>query len=84
MDGPTGSNGTGFNPSLAAQIPCAASASSADDGLLHRLLVQRQAEAGGVGEVHHSVHREHGFAEIEAPMGSTGHSGCDRLFVREL
>ena len=30
------------------------------------------------------LYEKNGFAPIEAPMGSTGHFGCDRWYVREL
>ena len=30
------------------------------------------------------LYRQHGFAELEGPEGSTGHHGCDRFFARPL
>ncbi|MEW9570945.1 GNAT family N-acetyltransferase [Rhodanobacter sp. Si-c] len=31
-----------------------------------------------------ALYRRNGFAPICAPMGGTGHHGCDRWFIREL
>jgi putative acetyltransferase len=31
-----------------------------------------------------ALYRKHGFTPLCAPMGSTGHHGCDRWFIREL
>jgi putative acetyltransferase len=31
-----------------------------------------------------ALYRRHGFAPLCAPMGGTGHHGCDRWFIREL
>ena len=31
-----------------------------------------------------ALYRRHGFAPLPAPMGSTGHHGCDRWFIRQL
>ena len=31
-----------------------------------------------------TLYRRNGFAPICAPMGGTGHHGCDRWFIREL
>lgn len=31
-----------------------------------------------------ALYRKHGFTPLCAPMGSTGHHGCDRWFVRDL
>ena len=31
-----------------------------------------------------ALYRKHGFAPLCAPMGKTGHHGCDRWFIREL
>jgi putative acetyltransferase len=31
-----------------------------------------------------ALYRKHGFAALCAPMGSTGHHGCDRWFIRTL
>jgi putative acetyltransferase len=31
-----------------------------------------------------SLYRKHGFVPISAPMGGTGHFGCDRFFLLEL
>ena len=31
-----------------------------------------------------ALYRKHGFAPLCAPMGSTGHHGCDRWFIRNL
>lgn len=31
-----------------------------------------------------AVYQKYGFEYLDAPMGSTGHSGCDRYMVREL
>jgi putative acetyltransferase len=31
-----------------------------------------------------ALYRKHGFAPLCAPMGSTGHHGCDRWFIRDL
>ncbi|RKZ15573.1 GNAT family N-acetyltransferase [bacterium] len=31
-----------------------------------------------------ALYARYGFAPIEAPMGATGHFGCDRWFLREL
>jgi len=30
------------------------------------------------------LYRAAGFTQIDAPMGATGHGGCDRWFVRDL
>lgn len=30
------------------------------------------------------LYRRHGFEEVPDPIGSTGHHGCDKFFVREL
>ena len=30
------------------------------------------------------LYRAHGFTPLCAPMGSTGHHGCDRWFIRDL
>ena len=32
----------------------------------------------------HALYRKHGFTPLCAPMGSTGHHGCDRWFIRDL
>ena len=31
-----------------------------------------------------ALYRKHGFTPLCAPMGSTGHHGCDRWFIRDL
>ena len=31
-----------------------------------------------------SLYRKHGFTQLCAPMGGTGHFGCDRFFIRDL
>ena len=31
-----------------------------------------------------ALYRKHGFTPLCAPMGSTGHHGCDRWFIRAL
>lgn len=31
-----------------------------------------------------ALYRKHGFQPLCAPMGSTGHHGCDRWFIRDL
>ena len=31
-----------------------------------------------------ALYRKHGFTPLCAPMGSTGHHGCDRWFIRTL
>jgi len=31
-----------------------------------------------------ALYRKHGFTPLCAPMGGTGHHGCDRWFIREL
>ena len=31
-----------------------------------------------------ALYRKHGFTPLCAPMGSTGHHGCDRWFIRNL
>ncbi len=31
-----------------------------------------------------ALYRKHGFTPICAPMGNTGHHGCDRWFIRDL
>jgi putative acetyltransferase len=31
-----------------------------------------------------SLYRKHGFAQLDAPMGGTGHFSCDRFFILEL
>ncbi|HJP99596.1 MAG TPA: GNAT family N-acetyltransferase [Rhodanobacteraceae bacterium] len=31
-----------------------------------------------------ALYRKHGFAPLCAPMGNTGHHGCDRWFIRNL
>ena len=31
-----------------------------------------------------NLYGRHGFVEIEAPLGATGHHGCDRFFSRDL
>jgi len=31
-----------------------------------------------------AIYRKHGFTPLCAPMGDTGHHGCDRWFIREL
>ena len=31
-----------------------------------------------------TLYHKHGFAPICAPLGNTGHHGCDRWFIREL
>lgn len=31
-----------------------------------------------------ALYRKHGFAALCAPMGNTGHHGCDRWFIRDL
>ena len=31
-----------------------------------------------------ALYRKHGFTPLCAPMGNTGHHGCDRWFIRDL
>jgi putative acetyltransferase len=31
-----------------------------------------------------ALYRKHGFTPLCAPLGSTGHHGCDRWFIRDL
>ncbi len=31
-----------------------------------------------------ALYRRHGFTPLRAPMGGTGHHGCDRYYLREL
>ncbi len=31
-----------------------------------------------------TLYRKHGFIPLCAPLGATGHHGCDRFFIREL
>jgi putative acetyltransferase len=35
-------------------------------------------------EAAQALYRRHGFTPLCAPMGNTGHHGCDRWFIREL
>jgi putative acetyltransferase len=30
------------------------------------------------------LYREYGFAPLQAPMGNTGHFGCDQWMIKEL
>jgi putative acetyltransferase len=61
-----------------------------------RLLEQLLAEMVEVGyrrcyletttqmEAARALYLRFGFAEVDAPLGATGHCGCDRYFVRDL
>lgn len=31
-----------------------------------------------------ALYRKHGFTQLDAPMGGTGHFSCDRFFIRDL
>ncbi|MGH8164310.1 MAG: GNAT family N-acetyltransferase, partial [Rhodanobacteraceae bacterium] len=31
-----------------------------------------------------ALYRQHGFTPLCAPLGATGHHGCDRFFIREI
>lgn len=54
----------------------------------------REAKAAGYRQMYletvvrmttaNALYRQYGFRELPTPMGSTGHSGCDAFFIREL
>ena len=46
----------------------------------------RQCYLETLESMHHArkLYGKHGFAAIDAPMGNTGHSACDRWMVKDL
>jgi putative acetyltransferase len=54
----------------------------------------REAKAAGYRQMYletvvrmttaNALYRQYGFRELPAPMGRTGHSGCDAFFIRDI
>jgi putative acetyltransferase len=56
---------------------CLAAAQAAGYRKMYLETVVRMEAANG-------LYRQYGFEELPAPLGATGHTGCDAFFIREL